>query len=65
VQVKVYNVSGQLVNVLDQSPRTAGRFTVSWNGQDLQGRPVASGAYYIHVAMEEWSVTRRVLLLRN
>jgi hypothetical protein len=65
VQVKVYNVSGQLVNVLDQSSRNAGRFTVSWSGQDLQGRPVASGAYYIHVAMDEWSVTRRVLLLRN
>jgi hypothetical protein len=65
VQVKVYNVSGQLVNVLDSGPRSAGRFTVGWNGQDIQGRPVASGAYYIHVAMEEWSVTRRVLLLRN
>lgn len=65
VQVKVYNVSGQLVKVLDRGPRSAGRFTVGWKGQDLQGRPVASGAYYIHVAMEEWSVTRRVLLLRN
>ena len=65
VQVKVYNVSGQLVNVLDSGPRTAGRFTVGWNGQNLQGQPVASGAYYIHVAMEEWTVTRRVLLLRN
>lgn len=65
VRVKVYNVSGQLVNVLDQGPRPVGRFTVGWNGQDLQGRPVASGAYYVHVEMEEWSVTRRVLLLRN
>jgi hypothetical protein len=65
VQVKVYNVSGQLVNLLDSGPRSAGRFTVGWNGHDLQGQPVASGAYYIHVAMEEWSVTRRVLLLRN
>ncbi|RKZ13440.1 hypothetical protein DRQ32_01590 [bacterium] len=65
VRVKVYNVSGQLVAVLDQGPRETGRFTVSWNGQDLQSRPVASGAYYIHVEMDEWSVTRRVLLLRN
>jgi hypothetical protein len=65
VQVKVYNVSGQLVSVLDESPRSAGRFTVGWNGQDLQGRLVASGTYYVHVEMEEWSVTRRVLLLRN
>jgi len=65
VRVKVYNVSGQLVNVLEQGTRGAGRFTVGWSGQDLQGRPVASGAYFVHVEMEEWSVTRRVLLLRN
>jgi hypothetical protein len=65
VRVKVYNVGGQLVNVLDQGIRGAGRFTVGWSGQDLQGRPVASGAYFVHVEMEEWSVTRRVLLLRN
>jgi len=65
VHVKVYNVSGQLVNVLDEGPRNTGRFTVGWGGQDLQGRPVASGTYYVHVEMEEWSVTRRVLLLRN
>jgi hypothetical protein len=65
VRVKVYNVSGQLVNVLEQGVRGAGRFTVGWSGQDLQGRPVASGAYFVHVEMEEWSVTRRVLLLRN
>ena len=65
VRVKVYNVSGQLVNVLEQGVHGAGRFTVGWSGQNLQGRPVASGAYFVHVEMEEWSVTRRVLLLRN
>lgn len=65
VSVKVYNVGGQLVATLDHGPRTPGRFTVSWDGQDLQSRPVASGAYYVHVEMDEWSVTRRVLLLRN
>lgn len=65
VRVKVYNVSGQLVAVLDEGPRIPGRFTVNWDGQNLQSRPVVSGAYYIHVEMDEWSVTRRVLLLRN
>jgi hypothetical protein len=65
VRVKVYNVSGQLVDVLDEEVREAGRFTVHWNGSDAQGRPVAAGAYYVNVEIGDWSVTKRVLRIRN
>ncbi len=65
VRVKVYNVSGQLVDVLDEEVREAGRFSVHWNGSDAQGRPVAAGAYYVNVEMGDWSVTKRVLRIRN
>ena len=65
VRVKVYNVSGQLVDVLDERPREPGRFAVHWDGTDVQGRPVAAGAYYVNVEMNEWSVTKRVLRIRN
>lgn len=65
VRVKVYNVSGQLVDVLDEQVRDTGRFVVRWDGSDVQGRPVAAGAYYVNVEMGDWSVTRRVLRIRN
>jgi hypothetical protein len=65
VRVKVYNVSGQLVDLLDEEIREPGRFTVHWNGSDAQGRPVAAGAYYVNVEMGDWSVTKRVLRIRN
>lgn len=65
VRVRVYNVTGQLVQVLEESSRNPGSFSLSWDGVDLQGRPVAAGAYYVNVEMGEWSVTRRILRLKN
>ena len=63
VRVRVYNVGGQLVRTLYEEVRGAGRFSVQWNGNDVQGRPVAAGAYYVNVEMGDWSVTKRVLRL--
>lgn len=63
VRVRVYNVSGQLVRTLTEEVQNAGRFAVQWNGTDIQGQPVAAGAYYVNVEMGDWSVTRRVLRL--
>ena len=53
------------MDVLDERPREPGRFAVHWDGTDVQGRPVAAGAYYVNVEMNEWSVTKRVLRIRN
>ena len=66
VRVRVFNVSGKLVALLDESVRDTGRFTVQWNGTDGQGRPVAAGAYYVNVQMgTDWSVTKRVVRIGN
>lgn len=63
VRVRVYNVSGQLVQMLSEEVRSTGQFSVQWNGTDAQGQVVAAGAYYVNVEMGDWSVTRRVLRL--
>lgn len=64
VRVRVYNVGGQLIQLLEEDVHAAGRFAISWDGRDLQGRPVAAGAYYVNVEMGEWKVTKRVLRLK-
>lgn len=64
VRVRVYNVGGQLIRVLDESVRRVGHHSVSWDGGDDQGMPVAAGAYYINVEMGDYHVTRRVLRLK-
>ena len=65
VRVKVYNVSGKLVRILEEVPAAQGILQVDWDGTNLSGRPVAAGAYYISVEMGEYKVTRRVLRLRS
>jgi len=65
LQVKVYNVSGKLVRVLEERSSAQGILQVDWDGTNLSGRPVAAGAYYISVEMGDYKVTRRVLRLRS
>ena len=65
VRIKVYNVSGKLVRILEERPAAQGILQVDWDGTNLSGRPVAAGAYYISVEMGEYKVTRRVLRLRS
>ena len=45
VELTVYNMAGQVVKVLEQTPLPAGWHDRSWQGEDLAGREVASGIY--------------------
>ncbi|NIR50419.1 VWA domain-containing protein [candidate division KSB1 bacterium] len=64
VQLKVYNLLGELVQVLVHEKKSAGRYTVEWNGQDEDGRNVASGIYIYQLEAGEFKETRRMVLLR-
>lgn len=65
IRIKVYNVSGKLVRVLEERPEARGILQVDWDGTNLSGHPVAAGAYYVSVEMGEYKVTHRVLRLRS
>ncbi|MBU8922536.1 MAG: family 43 glycosylhydrolase [Bacteroidales bacterium] len=43
--VRIYDISGRLVRVLDVTASTDGRGSVRWNGLDSGGGPVVSGIY--------------------
>ena len=46
VRLAIYDVSGQEIRTLCSSDNTpAGTHTVTWNGSDRHGRPVARGVY--------------------
>ncbi|MEW6755239.1 MAG: FG-GAP-like repeat-containing protein [Candidatus Latescibacterota bacterium] len=45
VELAVYNLAGQRVVTLVQGERHAGTHTVTWDGRDVAGRPLASGVY--------------------
>jgi hypothetical protein len=64
VRLTIFNALGQLVKILSDQPRPPGRYQVMWRGDDIWGRPVASGVYFYQFEIGGQKVTRRMLLVR-
>jgi hypothetical protein len=64
VQLRIFNVSGQLVRTLVDANVEAGQFSVSWDGRDDLGVQVASGVYYYRIDATDFSQTRKMVLLK-
>ena len=64
VAINIYNIQGKLVKTLVNEERTAGHYTVIWNGKDSNGRNVASGVYYYRMTAGKYSNTRKMIMLK-
>ncbi len=64
VSLAIYNTLGQRVRVLVQDSQTPGRYRVTWDGKDMQGREVSSGVYIYRLAHARGVITRRLLLVK-
>jgi hypothetical protein len=65
VKMVVYNAIGQKVKTLiEGDSQLSGSHTISWDGQDDQGRSVASGIYLYQLTAGKNSAARKMLLVR-
>ncbi|MBD3382529.1 MAG: T9SS type A sorting domain-containing protein [candidate division Zixibacteria bacterium] len=64
VSLKIYNIQGQVVNVLASNYQDAGRHYLSWNGRNEAGQEVASGVYFYRIETGNYSQTRKMTLLK-
>ena len=64
VELSVYNMLGQQISVLLRGPRSAGSFSVRWDGRDRAGRALASGVYFYRLQVGQRQEIRKLLLLR-
>jgi len=64
VSLRIYSVAGHEVVTLFDGSCTIGTYEAVWDGTDLEGRPVAVGTYFCKLQIENWSVTKRVALVR-
>ena len=46
VLLSVYNTAGQKIRTLVEGYRSAGTYSVVWDGRDAEGHPMASGTYF-------------------
>jgi hypothetical protein len=64
VRVDVHDVRGRLIRHLVNGRRSAGRHSISWNGQDATGQPAAAGVYFVRAERGGKIRTEKIVLLR-
>ena len=63
-QLRIFNVSGQLVRTLVDAPLGAGDYSVTWDGRNDLGAQVATGIYYYRIDAPGFNQTRKMALLK-
>lgn len=64
VRLLIYNVQGQEVRRLVDAEQQVGVYRVEWNGLNDAGKPVASDIYLYRLQADEFTRTRKMVLVR-
>jgi len=64
VTIEVYNLKGQLVRTLVNEVKTAGNYSVVWNGRDSHNQPVSSGVYFYKMNAGKYSNTKKMIMMK-
>ncbi|MDZ7342887.1 MAG: hypothetical protein ONA90_00065, partial [candidate division KSB1 bacterium] len=64
VQLRIYNVLGELVRTLVDEMKLPGQYKVSWDGKNDAGVPVSGGLYIYRLQAGEFSESKRMLMLK-
>jgi fibronectin type 3 domain-containing protein len=64
VNLRIYDILGQVVRQVADGQLAAGRYAVAWDGRDHQGRNVGSGVYFYALVVGEQVYPGRMLLVR-
>lgn len=62
-KLSVFNIQGNLVNQFE-GKGTAGTHQVTWDGCSAHGAPVASGVYFYRLDADDYSATKKMVLLK-
>jgi len=64
VNLKIYNLKGQLVNILVNTRLGAGIHTFTWKGKDGSGKDVSSGIYFYKLMAGKYSETKKMVKIK-
>jgi len=62
--LEVYDLTGQRVRELVDHFHDEGRYTVSWDGLDTEGKPLSSGVYLMRLQALDRVETRKMMLMK-
>jgi len=64
VTINVFDLKGDIVDVLYRGQRTAGEYSTSWDGRNRGNRVVARGVYFIKIVGPGINEIRKVLVVK-
>ncbi|MBI5868892.1 MAG: PKD domain-containing protein [candidate division Zixibacteria bacterium] len=64
VRLEIFDVTGRLVTVLEDSEQSAGHHTRIWDGTDNKNRALASGIYFYRLVTPEFRMARKMVLMK-
>jgi hypothetical protein len=64
VNIMVFDLKGDIVDVLYRGRRDAGEYSTAWDGRNRGGRIVARGVYFIKVVAPGIDEVRKVLVVK-
>ena len=64
VELKIYNIKGQLVKTLFNQKQKRGIYTLIWDGKDNKGRCVGTGVYLYQLKAGNNSTIKKMILLK-
>lgn len=63
-KLAVYNVTGQMVRLLDEGFRKAGSYNINWDGRNQKGVMAVNGAYLLQLYAGDQSAVGKILLVK-
>ena len=63
VKLAIYNIKGELVNILSDREYAPGKYEALWNGRDNSGHKVSSGIYLYRLTAGNFVQTKRMILI--
>lgn len=62
--IKIYNLKGQLIKVLEVKVNSKGQYSVVWKGDNQNNKPVASGVYFYKIEYANHSAHGKMILMK-
>ena len=63
-RLTVYDIAGRLVSRILEGAATPSEGSITWDGRDTAGAPVAAGAYIVRLETDRTTVARKIVLIR-
>ncbi len=64
VQVKIFNMRGELVNVLINQKQNAGTYKITWDGTSDNGQVLSSGLYFVKIEAGKYSNIKKMIFAK-